>query len=419
MRLRSVARLALAALAVVALSACADDDAPPVPEEDPPDVEAPEDPDDTEAPDPEPTPTPEEDDAAEDDVAPEPAPDLGVDLALTDVAAMDSPTAGAVGPAGTLFVAERAGTVHPLTDDGLGEAVLDISEETTTDAERGLLGLAFAADGDELFLSFTDTAGDTVIEAVAVTDGTPDPDDRRTVFTLDQPYGNHNGGGITVGPDGLLYIGLGDGGGSGDPLEAGQDLTTPLGALLRIDPGAEEPYAVPDDNPFVDDPDALDEIWAYGLRNPWRFSFDAETGDLWIADVGQDAREEINWMAEGQGAGANYGWNLMEGTAEFAGAEPDDHVPPVYEYETRGPQGCAITGGYVYRGEAVPELRGAYLYSDYCEGAVRAVVLEDGEVIEQADLGIAADSVVSFAEDADGELYVLDFSGAVRRIDPA
>ena len=346
-------------------------------------------------------------------------PDLSVELTLTEVATMESPTAGAVGPDGTLYLAERAGTVHPLTDDGLGEVVVDISAETTTDGERGLLGLAFADDGSELYVSFTDTAGDTRLDAVAVTDGRLDPTDRRTVFTHAQPEANHNGGDIQVGPDGMLYLGLGDGGGSGDPYDNGQDLSTPLGALLRIDPQGDEPYAIPDDNPFVDDPDAADEIYAYGLRNPWRFSFDPVTDELWIADVGQSEREEVNVQHYRDAAGANYGWNLMEGTLEFAGDEPDDHVPPVYEYETRGPEGCAITGGYVYRGEAIDELVGAYLYSDYCEGLVRGLVVEGGEVVAQGGLGISGQQVVSFAEDADGELYLLDFGGAVHRIDPA
>lgn len=347
------------------------------------------------------------------------APDLGVGLQLTEVASMDSPTAGAVGPGGVLHLAERAGTVHPLTDDGLGEAVLDLTGETTTDGERGLLGLAFAADGRELYVSFTDTAGDTVVDAFAIEAGEIDRERRRTVLTQPQPFANHNGGDLQIGPDGLLYLGLGDGGGGGDPRESGQDTSTLLGALLRIDPQGGAPYAVPDDNPFVGDDAAADEIYAYGLRNPWRFSFDAETDELWIADVGQDQREEVNVQPLGEAAGANYGWNLMEGTHQFAGPEPDDHVPPVYEYETGGPIGCSITGGYVHRGEAIPELRGAYLFSDYCGGGLRAIVVEDGEVVDEGELNVSGDAVVSFAQDAAGELYLLDFGGAVYRLDPA
>ena len=399
-------RLGLLLVGVLLLTACDDPETPRL-EEEAPQVERP-DVDVEEEPEP------------EDDVAEEPPPpDLSVELTLTEVATMESPTAGTVGPDGTLYLAERAGTVHPLTDDGLGEVVVDISAETTTDSERGLLGLAFAPDGSELYLSFTDPDGHTRIEAVAVDDGRIRSDQRRTVFSLQQPFGNHNGGDIQIGPDGLLYLGLGDGGGGGDPLEAGQDLSTPLGALLRIDPLGADPYGVPDDNPFVDDPDAANEIYAYGLRNPWRFSFDPVTDELWIADVGQDEREEVNVQHYRDAAGANYGWNLVEGTLEFAGDEPDDHVPPVYEYETGGPIGCAITGGYVYRGETIPELIGAYLFSDYCGGGLHALVAEDGELVEEARLSVSGEAVVSFAEDADGELYLLDFGGAVHRIDPA
>jgi glucose/arabinose dehydrogenase len=348
-----------------------------------------------------------------------PRPDLGVELTLTRVAEMSSPTAGATGPDGTLYLTERAGTVHPLTADGPGPAVVDLSAETTTDGERGLLGIAFAADDSELYLFHTDLDADAVVEAFALERGVIDTSTRRTVLTVPQPQANHNGGQLQIGPDGMLYVGLGDGGGSGDPEGAGQDLSTPLGSLLRIDPTGASPYAVPADNPFVGRSDAVDEIWAYGLRNPWRFSFDRELGDLWIADVGQSEREEVNWMPAGEGAGANYGWNLMEGTTEYAGPEPSDHVPPVYEYETRGPEGCAITGGYVYRGQAIDDLVGAYLYSDFCEGLVRGLVLEGGEVVEQAGLGISGSRVVSFAQDDDGELYVLELSGGVHRIDAA
>jgi len=347
-------------------------------------------------------------------------PDLTVDLTLTPLAAMDSPTAADVGPDGRLYLAERAGTVHPLTPDGVGEPVVDVSSETTLDSERGLLGLAFAADGRELYLSLTGPAGETLLLAVAVEDGAVRGEERRRLFTHEQPYANHNGGHVAIGPDDLLYLGLGDGGAAGDPLGAGQDLSTPLGSLLRIDPRGGEPYAVPDDNPFVDVPDAAPEIFAYGLRNPWRFSFDPPSDTLWIADVGQDAREEINRVTMEEARGANFGWNLMEGTRPFAGAEPDGHTPPVYEYETRGPEGCAVTGGVVYRGQRIPELTGVYLYSDSCNGSVRGLrVDEDGQVVEQADLGIDAGSVVSFATDADGEVVVIDLGGGVHRIDPA
>jgi glucose/arabinose dehydrogenase len=368
----------------------------------------------------EPTATDDAGDAVAAEPEPPTEPDLSVALTLSEVATLDGPIAGAVGPDGTLYLADRAGTVHPLTADGVGEPVVDMSDETTTESERGLLGIAFAADGGELYLSHTDRDGASTLTAVAVMDGEVQANERRTVFRVSQPYANHNGGDVHIGPDGLLYLGLGDGGGAGDPLGAGQDLSTPLGALLRIDPQRGEPYAVPDGNPFVDVEGAAPEIFAYGLRNPWRFSFDPVTDALWIGDVGQDAREEINRVDLEEAAGANFGWNLMEGTTSFAGSPPGDHVPPVYEYETRGPQGCAVTGGVVYRGSEIPELTGVYLYADACNGSVRGLLVDaDGQVLEQADLGVDGGQVVAFVPDADGEVYVLDLGGGVRRLEPA
>ena len=340
------------------------------------------------------------------------------ELALREVASLDQPIAGAVGPDGVLYLAERVGTVRPFVDGVAREPVVDITAQTSTTSERGLLGIAFAADGSELYLSYTDNDGDTRLEAVAVVDGVVQPDERRTVFSLEQPLGNHNGGDVRIGPDGLLYLALGDGGGGGDPEEAGQDLSTPLGSIIRIDPLAATPYAVPDDNPFVDQEGAAPEIFVYGLRNPWRFSFDPVTDDLWIADVGQGDREEINRLPLAEAAGANLGWNLMEGTLEFAGPEPDDHVPPIYEYQTRGPEGCAVTGGLVYRGSLIPELDGIYLYADFCNGELRGLVLdEDGAVAQQVGLGVGGEQVVGFATDADGEVVVFDLTGSVHRLE--
>jgi glucose/arabinose dehydrogenase len=343
--------------------------------------------------------------------------DLCVEVQLTEVARLDSAIAGAVGPDGVLYLADRSGLVYPLRDGVLGDAVVDLSDETTTDAERGLLGIAFAADCSELYLSFTDMDGTSRLDAVSVVDGVVDASQRRQVLVVDQPYANHNGGDVQIGPDGLLYLGLGDGGGAGDPLDAGQDLASLLGAMLRIDPQGEDPYAIPQDNPFVGVQGAADEIWAYGLRNPWRFSFDRVTGDLWIADVGQNAREEINLLSVDD-VGVNLGWNRMEGTLPFAGTEPSDHHPPIHEYATTSSR-CAITGGYVYRGSAIAGLEGAYLFSDYCEGRLRALSIENGQVTAAGDLGVEGGRVVSFAQDATGELYMLALDGAVYRIDPA
>jgi glucose/arabinose dehydrogenase len=415
----------LIALAVaLVLAACAADDEPdaePAPVTDPPEVVEPDAPEQDEdaALDDRPDAPEEPADEPDDDPEPPPDPDLSVEVALEEVVQMDSPIAGAVGPDGILYVAERAGTVHPLTVDGVGEPVVDVSGATTVDSERGLLGIAFSADGAEFYVSFTDASGDSILAAYPVDgDGRIDGGSQRTVMTVGQPRANHNGGDVRVGPDGLVYWAMGDGGGGGDPEQAGQDLTTRLGALLRLDPQAAEPYGVPSDNPFTDTDGARPEIWAYGLRNPWRFSFDHDAGDLWIADVGQNSREEINRVPADL-AGANYGWNLMEGTLNFAGDEPDDHVPPIYEYDTTRSR-CSITGGAVYRGAQIPELTGAYLFSDYCEGDVRAILVDaDGQVVDEANLVGSGDSIVSFAEDADGELYVLDLSGTVSRIVPA
>lgn len=337
---------------------------------------------------------------------------------LTTVAEAQNPSAGAAGPGDTLWIAERAGTVRVLDGSSLGEPVLDISDETTVDGERGLLGVAFDPAFEHFYVSFTDQEGTSTIDEFAVADGVLDPGSRRTVLTQEQPFSNHNGGQIAFGPDGFLYIGLGDGGGGGDPQDNGQNLGTLLGKLLRIDPSGGDPYAIPEDNPFVDDAQARGEIWAYGLRNPWRFSFDAETGDLWTGDVGQNRVEEIDYAPGDSPGGENYGWGRMEGTEVFDGEEPANHVPPVHEYGRDG-LGCSVTGGFVYRGEAIPDLAGQYLFSDYCDGTVRALQVENGEVTGESDLGVSGGEVISFVQGGDRELYVLDIGGPIQRLDAA
>ncbi|MEU2756306.1 PQQ-dependent sugar dehydrogenase [Streptomyces albidoflavus] len=340
-------------------------------------------------------------------------------VTLTDVAEAQNPTAGAAGPDDTVWIAERAGTVRVLDREGLSDPVLDISDQTTTDGERGLLGVAFDESRAHLYLSYTDLEGTSTVEEFAVEDGAVQPDSRRTVLTQEQPYANHNGGAIAFGPDGYLYIALGDGGSGGDPHGNGQNLDTLLGKILRIDPSGGDPYAIPAGNPFVDDPDARDEIWAYGLRNPWRFSFDKGTGDLLIGDVGQSDWEEIDWAPADSTGGENYGWSSMEGNHPFrGGTEPANHVPPVHEYDRSG-LGCSVTGGYVYRGEALPDLQGQYVFSDYCDGTIRTLQIENGQVTGEGDLGVSGGEVISFAESGDGELYVLNIGGEIQRIDPA
>ncbi|MGA6223798.1 PQQ-dependent sugar dehydrogenase [Streptomyces umbrinus] len=347
------------------------------------------------------------------------APRQAAKVALKEVARAQNPIAGAAGPGGTVWIAERAGTVRVLDDKGLGEPVLDISDETTTDGERGLLGIAFDKKFAHFYISYTNLEGTSTVDEFAVRHGKIRPNTRRTVITQRQPYSNHNGGDIRFGPDGYLYIALGDGGSGGDPHGNGQNLDTLLGKMLRIDPQGGKPYAIPRDNPFVNDPNAKDEIWAYGLRNPWRFSFDARTGDLLIADVGQNDWEEIDWAPAKSRGGENYGWSQMEGTHPFrGGTEPANHVPPVHEYDRTG-LGCAVTGGYVYRGRAIPDLKGQYVFSDYCDGTLRTLRMKNGKVTGESDLGVNGGEVISFVQGGDGELYVLGIGGSVSRIDPA
>ncbi|WP_419999807.1 PQQ-dependent sugar dehydrogenase [Streptomyces boninensis] len=340
-------------------------------------------------------------------------------VSLTKVATAKNPTAGVAGPGDSVWVAERAGTVRALSDQGLSEPLLDISAETTNDGERGLLGIAFDKDFAHFYISFTDLQGNSKVDEFAVADGKIEPDTRRTVLTQTQPFANHNGGDLAFGPDGYLYIALGDGGSGGDPQGNGQNLGTLLGKLLRIDPGGGDPYAIPKDNPLVGTEGAKGEIWSYGLRNPWRFSFDKGTGDLLIGDVGQNAWEEIDWAAAASKGGENYGWGEMEGTHPYQdGKEPANHVPPVHEYDRSG-LACSVTGGYVYRGEAIPDLKGQYVYGDYCDGTLRTLTIENGKVTAKGDLGVNGGEVVSFAQGGDGELYVMDLGGAINRIDPA
>ncbi|MET7754674.1 PQQ-dependent sugar dehydrogenase [Streptomyces sp. NPDC005389] len=340
-------------------------------------------------------------------------------ISLTHVATARNPIAGASGPGGAIWIAERAGTVRELGPRGLGEPVLDISAETTTDGERGLLGIAFDPARTHLYISYTNLEGTSTIDEFAVRKGRIRPETRRTVLTQTQPYANHNGGDIKFGPDGYLYIAFGDGGAGGDPHGNGQNLDTLLGKLLRIDPRGGTPYAIPSDNPFVDDPNAKDEIWAYGLRNPWRFSFDARTGDLLIGDVGQNDWEEIDRAPARSKGGENYGWSQMEGTHPFrGGTEPANHVRPIHEYARTG-LGCAVTGGFVYRGSAIPALRGQYVFSDYCDGTIRSLALRNGKVTGVNDLVVNGGEVISFVEGRAGELYVLALGGAITRIDAA
>jgi glucose/arabinose dehydrogenase len=354
------------------------------------------------------------------------------------VAVLEEPTAFAARPSGpNLYVAEKGGRIRVIEVTEatsttraryqlLRTPLLDLSDEVTDrETEQGLLGLAFSSDGRSLYVSFTaEPDGRSVVLEYRMGDrATVDTSTRRELLEVEQPFDNHNGGNLVTGPDGYLYIGLGDGGGGGDPLETGQDPTTLLGSILRVDPEAPSgdlPYGIPAGNPFADGEDGARETWLYGVRNPWRFSFDRATGDLWVADVGQSSREEIDFLpAVGgfdAGRGANLGWNEMEGSEPFeGGSNPEGAILPVYEYGRDG--GCSITGGYVYRGDVLPPLQGAYLYADYCSAGIRAIQIDgQQQVIDDRTFDLPVDQVQSFGQDNDGELYVLLAGGPVLKL---
>ena len=353
-------------------------------------------------------------------------------LSLKTVAAgLDFPLylATAPGDNSRLFIVEKGGLIRIIKNGTLlGIPFLDILNLVSTGSEQGLLGLAFdpnyIANG-RFYASYTDTAGDSRIVRYLVS-GNPDvaqPAPDRVLLTIDQPFANHNGGDIVFGPDGYLYIGMGDGGSGNDPQGNGQDLTDLLGSLLRIDVRPQGDYTVPGDNPFISQPAARPELWDFGLRNPWRFSFDRETGDLYIADVGQNAREEINVApaAQGGGKGLNYGWNIMEGTLCTPEVNPDCSKTgltlPVLDYD-HSSGNCSVTGGYVYRGSAIPEIRGTYFYADYCAGWVKSFVYRNGAATDPKDWESLrpGGNITSFGEDGQGELYILTSQGGVYRI---
>jgi glucose/arabinose dehydrogenase len=314
----------------------------------------------------------------------------------------------------TLFVASREGQISAIRNGVLDpKPVLDLTSIISAGGERGLLGLTFSTDGQNAYLDYTNTDGNTVIAEYAVgTDGVFEPTSQRQMLTINQPSPNHNGGALRIGPDGFLYIGMGDGGAANDPDRRALNTSELLGKILRIDPkaSASAPYSIPKDNPFANDPKARPEIWAIGMRNPWRFNFDQATGDLWIADVGQNAWEEIDvaWAGLGGIHGWNFGWSAYEGTHRFNVDQPGEQVTmPIYEYQ-HGDAGCSISGGVRYRGTAVPSLVGSYVYGDYCSGRVRALHINDDRSIgAEVTLSTTMAATSSIAQGPDGELYVL------------
>lgn len=333
-------------------------------------------------------------------------------------------------PAGDprLFIVEKGGTIRIVKDGALlPTPFLDISAQVSTGNEQGLLGLAFdpqyAANG-RFLVHYTDAEGDTQVSGfrVSADPDVADPASAVSILQADQPFSNHNGGQLLFGPDGHLYVMLGDGGSAGDPGGRGQSLADLLGSILRIDPLEDGGYSVPADNPFVGTAGARPEVWSYGLRNPWRVAFDPASGDLYVADVGQGAWEEVSvsTSADGAGRGVNFGWNIMEGTECFGGSSCDQAglEPPVLSYDHGS--GCSITGGYVYRGEAIPALQGRYFYSDFCSGWVRSFRNENGSAVDESQWPTLAPGggVPSFGLDAAGELYVMSTAGVVFKVVP-
>jgi glucose/arabinose dehydrogenase len=325
------------------------------------------------------------------------------------------------------YIVNQSGTVVRF-GGGSSTTVLDVSDLITSGGERGLLGLAFAPAGDLAYVNYTDRDGNTTVVEYPV-----DPDghfragdEARTVLFVEQPYANHNGGDLVFGPDGMLYIGMGDGGSGGDPERRATNPGDLLGKMLRIDPtpSGTNPYTVPPDNPFVDTPGWRPEIWSSGLRNPWRYSFDRQTGDLWIADVGQGAIEEVDVApatdGKDAGRGLYFGWSAFEGDDRYnTDVSPDGATPPFVTY-THGP-GCSVSGGVRVRGGPVPDLVGWYVYGDYCSGDLWAVeVLGEGASMRpgrQVELGNVP-SLAEVVEGPDGEVYAVSLQGAVLRLDP-
>lgn len=324
---------------------------------------------------------------------------------------------------GRLFAVEQSGIIRIIQNGVLlSTPLLDIRERVESGGEKGLLSVAFPpsykANG-RFFVDYTTREGrqlKTIITEYKVSASDPnlgDPASERILLEIDQPFDNHNGGLVKFGPDGFLYIGMGDGGSGGDPFSNGQNLNALLGKLLRIDVDSALPYAIPSDNPFVGMSNARGEIWAYGLRNPWRYSFDRCTGRLFLADVGQDRFEEVDLIEKG----GNYGWNIMEGADCFkpaAGCNMTGLKLPIAEYDHS--LGCSITGGYVYRGTRYPDLIGRYFFGDYCSGRLWSLTENSSSGWTMTELLQTRLNISSFGEGEDGELYVVDYNGAIYRI---
>jgi glucose/arabinose dehydrogenase len=331
------------------------------------------------------------------------------------------------GDAERLYVVEQGGRIRIVRNGQIAGTFLDVAGRLSSGGERGLLGLAFHpqfATNRRFFVNYTNPAGDTHIsEFRASSADAADPASERVLLEVGQPFANHNGGGLAFDNAGRLLIALGDGGSGGDPLNNGQKLGTLLGKILRIDVDAGSPYVVPADNPFRATAGAHPEIWAYGLRNPFRIAIDRPTGDLYIGDVGQNAVEEIDVDPGSRRGGLNYGWRITEGSRCFnpsSGCDTSGITMPIYEY-SHG-EGCSVTGGVVYRGCRVPALAGTYFFADYCSAFVRSLRFASGQATELRDWTSSLrglDSPTSFGLDAAGELYIVDQDGEIYRLEPS
>jgi len=322
-----------------------------------------------------------------------------------------------------LFIVEQPGRIRIVKNGQLlTTPFLDIRSKIASGGERGLLSVAFHpnyATNGLFYVNYTNTNGDTHVERYSVSSNADvaDPASAKLILFVAQPFANHNGGLVMFGPDGMLYIGMGDGGSGGDPQGNGQNRNTLLGDLLRIDVNNGDPYAIPSTNPFVGMAGMRGEIWAWGLRNPWRFAFDRSAGMLYIADVGQNQWEEINVQSATQ-SGLNYGWNIMEGAhcySPSSACNQQNLVIPAVEYSHS--DGCSLTGGFVYRGTKIPELAGHYFYGDYCSGWIRSFRYDNGQVQDKRQWSLpTVGGLSSFGEDAVGELYVTSLNdGTVYR----